>query len=297
MVVERCWSVTGFALLACALLAGCGGDDPAPAPEAQPPAQTAPAPAEPPPAPAKPEPQPEPEPEPAPAPAPAPAAPAASPPPGACKPGAYRRMRTQRVAHAAVVRSSAQAFRRPGRGPIVGFGPRNENGAPTVLGVLGRVVDRDCKPRWYRVQLPLKPNGVVGYVRVRDVELFPVRTRIVVELSQRRVTVYERGRKVLEAPAAIGSAATPTPVGFFYVNQRLRTADASGPFGPGAVGISAFSDVLTGWAQGGPVALHGTNRPDLIGQAVSNGCIRLRNDVLRRLFGLVRPGAPVVVRA
>src|SRR2546423_7621812 len=41
--------------------------------------------------------------------------------------------------------------------------------------------------------------------------------------------------------------------------SRLIPTDPSGPYGPGAIGISAFSNVLTGWAQGGPVAIHGTN--------------------------------------
>ena len=50
-----------------------------------------------------------------------------------------------------------------------------------------------------------------------------------------------------------------------------------GGYGPGAVGISAFSPVLLNWPQGGPIAIHGTNAPDLIGFAVSHGCLRVRN--------------------
>lgn len=111
------------------------------------------------------------------------------------------------------------------------------------------------------------------------------------------MTLYDRGREILSARAAIGSSRTPTPTGRYYVNQRLVPDDASGPFGPGAIGISAFSDVLTGWTQGGPIAIHGTNRPDLIGQAVSNGCVRVRNDLLRRLFARTLAGTPVTVRA
>ena len=109
------------------------------------------------------------------------------------------------------------------------------------------------------------------------------------------MTLFDGGREAFAAPIAVGSSATPTPLGNFYVNQRLRPTDPSGPFGPGAIGISAFSEVLTGWAQGGPVALHGTNRPELIGHAVSNGCIRLRNADLERLFDRALPGTPVVV--
>jgi lipoprotein-anchoring transpeptidase ErfK/SrfK len=96
---------------------------------------------------------------------------------------------------------------------------------------------------------------------------------------------------------AVGSPATPTPTGTFYVNQRLVPSDSSGPFGPGAIGISAFSDVLTGWAQGGPVAIHGTNEPWSIGHAVSNGCIRLPNAMLSRIWPLAVAGTPVIIHA
>jgi lipoprotein-anchoring transpeptidase ErfK/SrfK len=54
--------------------------------------------------------------------------------------------------------------------------------------------------------------------------------------------------------------------------------------------------VLTGWAQGGPIAIHGTNRPDLIGQAVSNGCVRVRNEIVRRIFAESLSGTPVVIQ-
>jgi lipoprotein-anchoring transpeptidase ErfK/SrfK len=122
-----------------------------------------------------------------------------------------------------------------------------------------------------------------------------VRTRIEVDVSARRLSFFRRGRLVLRAHVAVGSGATPTPYGRFYVNQRLIPSNPNGPYGPGAIGISAFSNVLTGWAQGGPVAIHGTNEPWSIGHAVSNGCIRLPNSVLRRLFRATPAGTPVVV--
>jgi lipoprotein-anchoring transpeptidase ErfK/SrfK len=55
--------------------------------------------------------------------------------------------------------------------------------------------------------------------------------------------------------------------------------------------------VLHDWAQGGPIALHGTNEPGLIGVAASHGCVRLTNGVMRRLFALAPAGTPVVIRA
>lgn len=214
-----------------------------------------------------------------------------------CPPGVTRPVGSRSTSYAAVVQERAVAYREPAGRRLASFGADNVNGVPTVFSVRAARLGGDCEPEWYRVQLPLRPNGVTGWVRAGDVELAAVTTRILVDLSDRRVTLFDRGRRVLSAPAAIGAAATPTPTGRFYVNQRLYAADPSGPYGPAAIGISAFSEVLTGWAQGGPIAIHGTNRPDLIGAAVSTGCVRVRNDLLRRLFARTRAGTPVTVRA
>jgi L,D-transpeptidase catalytic domain len=213
-----------------------------------------------------------------------------------CAAGSTRPVGAPNTAWAAVVTRPLTAFREPGRRPIARFGLVNVNRVDTVFGVLGRRVDSSCRSTWLHVQLPLRPNGVTGWVRADHVVRLPVHTRIVVDLSDRVVRFYKNGRLVLHSPAAIGSSATPTPLGRYYVNQRLIPTDPTGPFGPGAIGISAFSPVLTGWAQGGPVAIHGTNEPWSIGRAVSNGCIRVPNRVLRRLFAQTPAGTPVIIR-
>ncbi len=196
---------------------------------------------------------------------------------------------------AAIVRRHARAYRRPGRRPFASFRRLNRNEFPTIFRVLASVRRRDCSPAWYRVQLPLRPNGVTGFVRASAVGLGRVRTRIRVDVSARRLTLFRDGRPVLRTVVAVGSRATPTPTGSYYVNQRLVPANPSGPYGPAALGISAFSNVLTHWAQGGPVAIHGTNEPSSIGRAASNGCIRVRNRVLRRLFASTPAGTPVTI--
>ena len=43
--------------------------------------------------------------------------------------------------------------------------------------------------------------------------------------------------------------------------------------------------------------IHGTNQPELIGQAISSGCIRMTNEDVIDLYNRVRVGAPVVVLA
>jgi hypothetical protein len=216
--------------------------------------------------------------------------------PRPCAAGAVRPLGSASEAYTAAVRSSARAFRRPGRLAIARFTRYNAYGVRTVFAVRAAVVRRNCSAAWYRVQLPIKPNGAVGYVRARDVRLGRVRTRIAVDLSDRRLTYFRDGRAVLQVRIGVGSAKTPTPVGRFYVNQSFRE-DPAGPYGPAAIGISAYSNVLTWWADGGPIAIHGTNRPWTIGEAASNGCIHVPNPVAQRLFRITPAGTPVVISA
>ena len=136
------------------------------------------------------------------------------------------------VALAAVVRSSAKAYRQPGRKPFARFRRLNVNRFPTFFRVLGTVRGSDCAPRWFRVQLPIKPNGVTGYVRAKAVATGRVRSRVVVDLSSKRLTLFRTGRRVFSTTVAVGSRATPTPTGRYYVNQRLIPNDPGGPFGP-----------------------------------------------------------------
>jgi lipoprotein-anchoring transpeptidase ErfK/SrfK len=214
----------------------------------------------------------------------------------ACTAGSERAVGSSTVAWAAVATRPTNAFRSPGHGLIARFDRLNVNHVPTVFGVLGERVDGDCDAKWLHVELPLRPNGATGWVSAANVHRVPVHTRITVDISQRKVRLYRNGKLILSSVAAVGASATPTPLGRYYVNQRLVPSDPGGPFGPGAVGISAFSPVLTGWAQGGPVAIHGTNEPWSIGHAVSNGCIRLPNTMARRVFRLALTGTPVLIR-
>jgi lipoprotein-anchoring transpeptidase ErfK/SrfK len=213
-----------------------------------------------------------------------------------CVDGELLPLGSRRTAYAAVAPRGAVALRRPGGAVVARFGPKNINDYPTVFGIVGAVVRGDCSPRWYRVQLPQKPNGVTAFVRPRALRVETVSTRILVEVSKRRLTLYRNAKPVLIATVAVGSPSTPTPTGRYYVNQRIVPTQTGGPFGPGAIGISAFSNVLTGWTQGGPVAIHGTNEPWSIGHAVSNGCIRLPNETLVRVFNATLAGTPVIIK-
>lgn len=213
-----------------------------------------------------------------------------------CPGGTVHAVGDNGVTYAAIARRPTAARRTPNGELLSTFGLTNSNGYATTFQIRGLVRD-GCGRLWYYAALPMRPNGIAGFVPARDVSVEKVRTRIVVDLSDRRLTFYRDAQPVLASPVAIGAPATPTPTGRYYVNQRLIPSDPSGPYGPAALGISAFSDVLQGWTQGGPIGIHGTNDPGSIGRAVSHGCVRLPNSVLRRVFAAAPGGTPVVIRA
>ena len=211
-----------------------------------------------------------------------------------CASAPVRPLRTRALAFAAVVRNQARVYARPGGRSLARYGPINVNGVPTVFGVLSRT---ECGGRWLRVQLPSRPNGVRAWVRARDVQLIRVRTRIEVDLSARRVTLYRKGRELISTRAAIGASDTPTPDRQLLRQPAPGRSESERPLRPAAIGVSAFSPVLQHWIQGGPIAIHGTNQPHLLGGAVSHGCIRIANSAITRMFRLALAGTPVVIRA
>ena len=215
---------------------------------------------------------------------------------GNCRPGTLRAVGTPVVAFAAEAAGKRTAvYTRPGRRLRATFTRLNELGYPTTFSIVGKILNAACGISWYRVKLPMRPNGSVGYVRPSAVLVRKVTTRIAVDLSRRILSFYRRGRLVLTTTVAVGAAGTPTPIGRYYVDQRFTLIDPNGPFGPAALGVSAFSNVLTDWPGGGPIAIHGTNQPWTIGYAASHGCIRVPNATMSRLIAATAAGTPVVI--
>ena len=170
--------------------------------------------------------------------------------------------------------------------------PEGETNLVVLLATRRDPAGRD----WARIRLAILPNGSTGWVPRESLgEVHVVRTRLVVDRGRLAATLFRRGAAVFRAPIGVGTASWPTPRGTFYVRQRL-TGFGDPFYGPVAFGLSARSAVLTDWPGGGYVGIHGTNAPELLPGRVSHGCIRLRNEDVLRLAGLMPLGTPVVVR-
>ena len=159
---------------------------------------------------------------------------------------------------------------------------------PTVVFAVGRT--RTSSGLWYRISVPMRPNGRYGWVRAAAVSLRPVGTRIIVDRSARTLTLY-RGEKVrYRTRTAVGAPGTETPIGYFYVTAAFKARE---PFlGAYAFETSAYSR-LSEWPGGGIVGIHGTPYPKLLGRAVSHGCIRISNAAALAFRRLVPVGTPV----
>jgi len=151
---------------------------------------------------------------------------------------------------------------------------------------------------FYKVKLPLRPNGNVGYVKKSDVSTFRNPFRIVISLSEKKLTAYRGSQTLLTTTVAVGKSGAPTPTGEFFTVDLVSTRKKNSPYGPYAIGISGFSNVYQTFGGGdGRIGIHGTNEPAKLGTAVSSGCVRLSNDAITKLAKTLYLGTPVSIQA
>ena len=148
---------------------------------------------------------------------------------------------------------------------------------------------------WMRIRIPGRPNGRTGWVKAAHLsELKVVRTKLRVNRTTLRATLFRSGKIIWSSPIGVGKAATPTPAGRFWVRELLPNLGGNGLYGPYAFGTSAYS-VLSDWPGGGVIGIHGTNQPQLIPGRPSHGCIRVPNHNIRRLVRLMPLGTPIEI--
>jgi lipoprotein-anchoring transpeptidase ErfK/SrfK len=103
---------------------------------------------------------------------------------------------------------------------------------------------------------------------------------------------------VARFPTAIGQPTSPTPTGRFAVTDKLLTQGGASPYGCCILATSAHQrSTPQGWGGGDRIAMHATDQPDSIGSAVSLGCMRAPENVMRRLVRVVPLGTLVTIRA
>lgn len=165
----------------------------------------------------------------------------------------------------------------------------------TVLPVIGHRTGANGV-RWLRVRLPGRPNNSTGWIRKARTTRSQTSWHVVVDLSERRVTVYRKGKAVRAFWAVVGTPATPTPRGRYFVEETvaLTSRYVGGPY---ALALSARSYVLQEFAGGpGQIAVHGVwNVGGAMGTAASHGCVRLDTASITWIGQRIGPGVPVTI--
>jgi lipoprotein-anchoring transpeptidase ErfK/SrfK len=186
------------------------------------------------------------------------------------------------------------ALARPQPGaPQVGVVPAGSEyyGIPIVAWV----EDTSADGRWGLVELPYSWPRREGWIRITGLRRQLTRIRVEIDLSEHLVTVTKLGRVLFRAPGATGSPSSPTPVGEYFVTDRVPFP-AGSALGSFAFGISGIQPRLpAGWSGGNQLAIHGTNQPWSIGRSASAGCVRVSEGTLARLKPLLAYGTPVIV--
>ena len=146
---------------------------------------------------------------------------------------------------------------------------------------------------WYKISIPMRPNGTMGWIPASTVTLAPTVGEIDVHRNARTIDLYWHGKHVWHGIVAIGAPGMETPTGHYYVAARF--VPYQDPFlGVFAVETSGYSK-LTEWPGGGWFGIHGTDEPQLLGQAVSHGCVRVANTTATKLRQYAPLGTPIVI--
>ncbi len=121
--------------------------------------------------------------------------------------------------------------------------------------------------------------------------------KIVINSASRFLTLYENGEKKAMYPLGLGKTRTPTPVGYFKIQTKEINPSWISPSNPEYEIPSGPNNPLGyRWMRiKGNYGIHGTNKPESIGHYVSNGCIRLREADVEKLFDAVEIGTPVEI--
>lgn len=178
----------------------------------------------------------------------------------------------------------------------IDVGETSPAGAPLTFAVVGSPTDGGGE--WIRVMLPVRPNDRTGFVPASSVEISRTNLRAFVDLDGRSMRIERDGDTIEEFTIAVGADHNPTPAAPAFVTELLQPPNPGGAYGPYAFGLSIHSDQITEFGDGGDgqVGIHGTNQPQLIGGAVSAGCVRLRNEDIEAMVSREIPlGMPVFI--
>jgi lipoprotein-anchoring transpeptidase ErfK/SrfK len=128
-------------------------------------------------------------------------------------------------------------------------------------------------------------------------------TAILVDLSERKLYLWDKGALVKEYSVAVGAPGYSTPTGNFHIVEKRYMPTWSNPGSAWAAGMPASippgpsnplgTRALNLDAPG--IRIHGTTKDSSIGTAASHGCMRMHRWDIEDLYDRVEVGTPVFI--
>ncbi len=189
--------------------------------------------------------------------------------------------------------SSLPIYSKPGGGTVIGTFPSISKFG---TGMVAWVQDRNKSGKYGKVTVPYTMSPRPGWIKIEGLKKSYVKYSVEVDISRHRLTLRKFGRPAMRVPAAMGKPSTPTPPGRYHVADRW-SSNPSGSLGTFVFALSGLQINYPGASSGLFImAIHGTNSPSTVGQSVSGGCPRVKNEVVQRLIPVLRLGTPVIIR-
>lgn len=106
---------------------------------------------------------------------------------------------------------------------------------------------------------------------------------IKINIASYTLALYKSGALYKTYPVSVGKPKTPTPKGNWIITKKGLWGDQ---FGGHFMQLSVPTGIY---------GIHGTNKPWTIGQALSDGCIRMHNNDAKDVYDLIPLGTPVTI--
>jgi hypothetical protein len=130
--------------------------------------------------------------------------------------------------------------------------------------------------------LALPSNGYSWSVAARSGKWIDV------NLTKQRLTAYANGKAVFSTLVSTGTAATPTPTGWFRLGDHIRSKTLKGPgyYYPNVSYVMHFY---------GAYAIHQAYWHNNFGRRMSHGCVQLPTAAAARLYRWAPNGTPIYI--
>ncbi|HJF84686.1 MAG TPA: L,D-transpeptidase [Megamonas hypermegale] len=124
-----------------------------------------------------------------------------------------------------------------------------------------------------------------------------VKRWILINIPARSLRLYEDDKCVAMYPVGVGKIGSKTPAGFYKIVEKVVNPTWVDP-GDTSVVIASGPDNPLGFRWlgiGGNYGIHGTNNPSSVGHYVSNGCVRMVEADVEKVFDKVDVGTEVQI--